>query len=212
MSFPEPPGATLGEPCLSLGAMDFTGKIVRFCADKLEVAASRKILEDAEPGEEYILAASRAEYWPAKYFISRPAKSRVFIDLSSGSRLAHNHHYFYPLIKTGRYCYLAGKILQDAIETLEYEERGGIMVSRIKVRVISDGLTARLYIVNGATAGSSPLTNRDTLAIGKGTGFALAERMSLGALVGGFMGMAQNRLSDYWFDERTWRIFRHGRP
>ena len=79
------------------------------------------------------------------------SRSKVLINLVGGSRLMHNIHHFYSLIQRNGYCYVAGSLLKNVIEQLEYDEfkseLKGLRISRQKVRLVSNGLTARLFLV-----------------------------------------------------------------
>jgi hypothetical protein len=130
----------IGEQTLAVGKIDFTGHIV-YSDSTLQDTKSNTTLLQRYGNHITVRKSSYGDEW-------KPGpNSKVCIDLVSGERLKHDFHDYHKLIESGEYCYVVGTIIADAINSLEYEEVDGLTVSRRKVRVVADGLKARLYLV-----------------------------------------------------------------
>ncbi|TAM40294.1 hypothetical protein EPN54_02720 [bacterium] len=137
------------ESCLSIGRIDFTGRIIRINRQYLRHELTAQEEQGLALFDEHIFADYVSGNWTASVYWKEEEspKSRVFLHLNGASRMVHNLHYYYPLIKTGRYCYVVAAMIREYVESLEYDVLGDFRISRQKIRVVSDGLFARLYIV-----------------------------------------------------------------
>ena len=75
----------------------------------------------------------------------------------------------------------------------------------------SSGVTGELCS-DMSNVASSPLSGDNSLSRSYSELSTMNYELKFGALVGGLMAVAQNRIVDYWFDERLWRIIIYGRP
>ncbi|MBF0253277.1 MAG: ATP-binding protein, partial [Candidatus Omnitrophica bacterium] len=127
----------IGEQCLSLGAIDYTGRLVY----KKDERMSQDELDKIKDLGDCIVACREMN------ILTRAKNVQVVIDMENGSRLAHDTQMVYPYIKKEKRSYVAGLLLKHVLPGLEYIEQDGLKVSKHKVRVISDGIRARVYIV-----------------------------------------------------------------